>query len=168
MLLLYIIFLPLVGIWVISEKTLWFSTLCMGPIMIVFVFSFVCTFYAEIPFMERKNRIRYWLKMNGVNSIAYYLSMFFLDSVMAWFVIASILMTQLYVWRDNFGFIFVQQSQFIFKLVIQTCLWSSSFIAQSYFFSQIISVKNKSAFMVPFMILATSSTFLLVFTSNNS
>lgn len=82
----------------------------MGPIMIVFVFSFVCTFYAEIPFMERKNRIRYWLKMNGVSSIAYYLSMFFLDSLMSWFVISSILLTQLYVWQDNFGFIFVQQS----------------------------------------------------------
>ena len=53
-------------------------------------------------------------------------------------------------------------------MIIHTCLWSSSFIAQSYFFSQIISVKNKSAFMVPFMILATSMTFILVFTSNNS
>ena len=103
----YIYFLPLVGIWIISSKQMSLNNFYLSPIIISLTYTFVCSFYAELPFIERKKRIRYWLKMNGINSVVYYISMFILDSIMSWFVIISILMTQLYLWRNNYDFVVV-------------------------------------------------------------
>jgi ABC-type multidrug transport system fused ATPase/permease subunit len=49
-----------------------------------------------------------------------------------------------------------------------TCLWSCSFISMSYFFSQYISLKNKSATFVPFLILATCLNLFIAFGMTNS
>ena len=168
LLFIYIYFLPLVGIWVISERRLFMSNFYLSPVIIALTYVFVCSFYAELPFIERKKRIRYWLKMNGISSVAYYLSMFILDSLMSWFIITSILVTQLYVWRNHFAFILVQASPDIISIIIQSCLWSSSFIAQSYFFSMIISRKNKDASTVPFLIMITFVNFVFVLGTVNS
>lgn len=125
----YIYALPLFGIWVISDLKLFMSNLYLSPIIIFLTFVFVCSFYAELPFMERKNRIRYWLKMNGINSVAYYLSLFLLDCILSSFIVTAIIISQLYMWQGQYAFVFVQKSQIILLLVGLTCLWSCSFIS---------------------------------------
>jgi hypothetical protein len=72
------------------------------------------------------------------------------------------------MWKGKYAFIFVQASPEIIDIIILTCLWSMSFIAQSYFFSMLISQKNKDASTVPFLIMITFINFPFIIGSTNS
>lgn len=67
--------------------------------------------------------------MNGINSVAYYLSLFLLDCILSSFIVTAIIISQLYMWQGQYAFVFVQKSQIILLLVGLTCLWSCSFIS---------------------------------------
>lgn len=130
----YIIVLPCAGIWLISEPTLDFNKIYYSPIIVSVIYFFVCTFYADLPYFERKKRIRYLLKMNGVNSISYYMITFIVDFLLSLIVIFLTLGYQLYFWRNDYNFEWDDRKEELAWIFVYTIMWSATFMTQSNFF----------------------------------
>lgn len=130
----YIIILPCGGIWLISDEYLSFSTIYWSPIIIALIYFFVCTFYADLPYFERRRRIRYLLKMNGVNSVSYYMVMFVVDFILSLIVIFFTLGFQLWFWKGKYKFDWDDKFEELVWIYVYTIMWSATFMTQSKIF----------------------------------
>lgn len=81
---LYLVIIPPIAWYTInSGVTLDTLSLYILTAVVVYYYFFICSYYAALPFYERKYRLRYYLKMLGSDSTLYFVSMLLCDSVIA-------------------------------------------------------------------------------------
>lgn len=127
---LYITIFPGLILWTFGSKQLTSTIIYILPYLIGVVYLLLCSFYAYLPFYERKYRMRYLLKMLGADSITYFGNLFVTDVIFSAFLIAA-----------NWGFLYIMyygnydlgslDTKEFSRFFLYTVLWSASFITQS-------------------------------------
>ena len=128
---IYIVLVPPLILWTFIPGIFSIGAVYILPLIIAFIYTLICSFYAELPFEERKFKIRYTLKMMGCNSTVYYLSLFLADFV---FSVGMILLSWLILfglYREDMSFTGVFLKWEFFEIFLNTLFWSLSFISQS-------------------------------------
>lgn len=129
----YLIILPPLVLYTFGPdalSTLWLYGLTLA---IMFFYFFICSFYANLPFYERKYRMRYLLKMLGTDSVTYYVNMVLTD---LFFSTSLILLTggfYIFLYWGNYDFSDMNNKETL-TLFLGFLCWNFSFITQSYFF----------------------------------
>lgn len=131
------------------------SNLVYLPAIICAIFFFSITFFAHLPFEERKHRLRYLLKMLGADSLTYYFNMIICDFL---YLTIILLVNYFLLFAFNFGNYdqkFIQDNHYvILSVFLYNLAWSVSFVTQSYFFQYLVSTTGNSIRMVPYYIMA--------------
>ena len=132
----FIVMIPGLVNW-FFQKDLTLTNVYFFGVIIILVYNFTCSFFAHLPFDERKSRMRYILKMLGVDSINYYLNMFITDMIFM-----SLLLSMTYgflflIYIGNYKFVDPNSPNFKFDknvlldVYAVLLLWGASFITLS-------------------------------------
>jgi ATP-binding cassette subfamily A (ABC1) protein 3 len=127
-------------------------------LMIIVYYFFGFSFFGMLPLNERLGRIRYLLKMNGINSFHYYLTMFTADALISWIIIYCSFQM---VVDTSYKFMMIdggKDSQATFS----TWVWSLSFITQSYSISYIFQSKNAAAKSMTIILFMMNALYIVV------
>ena len=116
----------------------WFFTPTLSVIniyiyaqILIGIYNLTCSFFAHLPFDERRSRIRYILKMIGVDSLTYYINMMITDIIFLSFLICLSYGFLLLIYTGNYDFddrdLSVSELMSILGIIL---LWGVTFIAQ--------------------------------------
>ena len=113
-----------------DNKVFELTKLVSSCVFIIYIFCTGCSLYADLPYKERKVRMRYYLKMLGVDSWIYYGHLYLTD---------LLFMTFMVVLAQGFSFLLIgndlNSADFsivdLFDLTAFVVLWGFSFVSQS-------------------------------------
>lgn len=153
---LYLVIIPPTGLYTIYDSiTLTSISIFLLTLVIVYYYFFICSYYASLPFYERKYRLRYYLKMLGTDSKLYFISMILCDTVIA--TCLMILTYGLFVllYWGNYDLSDFRFSEGV-PVFIGLILWNVSFIVQSYFFQSYFKTTVTDVKRVPMFMLISN------------
>lgn len=130
--------------------------------LLLLFYLFICSFYAFLPFYERKVRLRYLLKMLGTNSFTYFLNLVLIDFVIAFFIILLTAGFFIFLYWGRYDFSDMK-SEYTIAIVAGFLNWKLSFITQSYYLQNLYKTSNDNVRSVPYMILASNLLFIPFF-----
>lgn len=128
----YLILLPPTVMYTFGPAVLTTMYIYILTLVIILFYFFICSFYAYLPFYERKHRMRYLLKMLGTNSVTYYLNLVLTDLVISTSMIMLTIGFYIFLYWGNYDLSDMRAKETI-PMFFGFLAWNFSFITQSYF-----------------------------------
>ena len=130
---IYLMVIPAIVNWYFSPNLTVLNIYIYAQILIG-IYNLTCSFFAFLPFDERRSRIRYILKMIGVDSLTYYVNMMITDIIFLSFLICFSYGFLLLIYAGNYDFdekdLSVSGLLSILGIIV---LWGVTFITQCKF-----------------------------------
>lgn len=159
---IYLIILPPVVMYTFGPSSLTTVVLYGFTGLLLLFYLIICSFYAYLPFYERKVRLRYLLKMLGTNSTTYFINLVLTDLVIAFSIILLTGGFFIFLYWGRYDFSDMK-SEFTIAIVIGFLNWKFSFITQSYYLQNLTKTTQDNVRSVPYMILASNLLFIPFF-----
>jgi len=146
-------------------KPLTILNVYMVPGGTVLIFLFIISFFAHLPWEERKFRLRYILKMLGTDTFTYYANMLICDTIYLT-IIVILNFTLLFVFNLQH---FSEVKDILFnaanlfytsQIIIYTIFWGLSFICMSYLMQYALPSTREGVGLVPIYIFAINASVL--------
>ena len=148
LLLLCIVVIPAVGLWTFAPTKEIEQTFYFLPLVIMAIYLLIGSFYAYLPFYERKYRIRYLLKMVGCDSFTYVLNMFFTDFLFSTVMLGLSWGLLCLLFSGEIDVVAILHQEIFWTQVLHTLLWTITFITQSKVKKlKILFFRKKNAFL---------------------
>ena len=156
---IYLIILPPVVMYTFGPSSLTTIVLYSFTGILLLFYMIICSFYAYLPFYERKVRLRYLLKMLGTNSTTYFINLALTDLVIAFSIILLTGGFFIFLYWGRYDFSDMKP-EYTIAIIIAFLNWKFSFITQSYYLQNLTKTTQDNVRSVPYMIMASNLLFI--------